>query len=62
MRPGKAKMILRGGAIQKVGKAGLVPTIPYTRILVPTSVRDEGTLTPTPAYSELLVPTVEEFV
>jgi len=62
-RPGKAKLILKGGAITKAGKAGLVPTVPYTRILTPTAVADEGNLVPTPAYTgDLLVPTVEEFV
>jgi len=60
MRPGKAKMTLRGGALTKVGKAGLVPTVPTAKILVPTGAQGEN-LVPTPAYTELLVPTVEEF-
>jgi hypothetical protein len=62
-RLGKAKMILRGEALTKVGKAGLVPTVPTTKILVPSGVQDHGSLVPTPAYTDgLLVPTVEEFV
>jgi hypothetical protein len=62
MRPGKAKLILRGGPITKAGKAGLVPTVPTAKILVPSGVQDRS-LVPTPAYTDgLLVPTVEEFV
>jgi len=62
-RLGKARMTLRGGAITKAGKAGLVPTVPTAKILVPTGVQDHGSLVPTPAYTDgLLVPTVEEFV
>jgi hypothetical protein len=61
-RPGKARLTLRGGAITKVGKAGLVPTVPTAKILVPSGVQESG-LVPTPAYTDgLLVPTVEEFV
>jgi len=62
MRPGKARMTLRGGPITKVGRAGLVPSVPTAKILVPTGARDSGNLVPTPAYTELLVPTAEEFV
>src|SRR5262245_14188698 len=64
MRPGKTKLILRGKSIQKIGKAGLVPTVPTAKILIPTAVQEYGSLAPTPAYTdqELLVPTVEEFV
>ena len=63
MQPGKAKLILTGGAITKVGKAGLVPSIPVAEILSPTGVQDFGNLVPTPAYTDdLLVPTVEEVV
>jgi hypothetical protein len=62
-QPGKAKLILRGGAITKVGKAGMVPTVPSAGILTPTGVEDFGNLVPTPAYTDgLLVPTVEELV
>ena len=62
-RLGKARMTLRGGAITKVGKAGLTPTVPTAKILVPTGLQDFGNLVPTPAYTDgLLVPTVEEFV
>ena len=63
MRPGKGKMTLRGGAITKAGKAGLVPTLPYSRNLIPTAVVMYGNLAPSPAEDrDLLVPTVEEFV
>jgi hypothetical protein len=64
MRPGKAKLILRAQEINKIGKAGLVPTIPTAKILVPSAVQEYGNLVPTPAYTdqELLVPTQEEFV
>jgi hypothetical protein len=62
MRPGKARMTLRGGPLTKVGKAGLVPTVATPKILVPSAFHDEGNIVPTPAYTELLVPTVEEFV
>jgi hypothetical protein len=62
MRPGIAKMTLRGGPLQKVGKAGLVPTVATSKILVPHASADQGNIVPTPAYTELLVPTVEEFV
>jgi|SRR5262252_9543520 len=60
---GKARLILRGGAIHKVGKAGLVPTVPVVGLLVPTAVQGYGNLVPSEAYTgDLLVPTVEEFV
>ena len=62
IQPHKPKLILIGGALGRVGKAGMVPTIPVAEILTPTPARDEGSLVPTPAYTELLVPTVEEFV
>jgi hypothetical protein len=63
LRPGKARMLLKGGPLTKVGKAGLVPTVPVTEILTPTPVQDYGNLVPNEAYTgDLLVPTVEEFV
>jgi hypothetical protein len=61
VQPQKPKLILRGGAITKVGKAGMVPTVPVTITLTP-SPAGSSVLVPTPAYTELLVPTVEEFV
>lgn len=63
-QPGKAKLILRAKEINKIGKAGLVPTVPTAEILVPSAVQGYGNLVPTPAYTdqELLVPTQEEFV
>jgi hypothetical protein len=62
MRPGIAKLTLRGGPLTKVGKAGLVPTVATPKILAPHASADQGNIVPTPAYTELLVPTVEEFV
>jgi hypothetical protein len=61
---GKAQLILRGGAIHKAGKAGLVPTVPVSRLLVPTAIQDDGTLVPTVVDPDrdLLVPTTVEYV
>lgn len=62
IQPHKPKLILKGKQINRIGKAGLVPTIPVAEILTPSAPRDEGSLVPSPAYTGLLVPTVEEFV
>jgi len=57
-RIGKAKMTLRGGKITKVGKAGLVPSIPINELLVPSGIQAYGNLSPSPASGDdLLVPT-----
>lgn len=61
MQPLKPKVILRGGAVGRVGKAGMLPTIPATIILTPSPAQD-GLLVPTAAYTGLLMPTVEESV
>ena len=63
-RFGKAQLILRGGSLGKVGKAGLVPTVPVAGLLVPDAVVEYGELAPTPTDPdrELLVPTVVEYV
>lgn len=60
---GKAKLILKAGALGKVGKAGLVPVIPLEKPLNPAAI-DDWLLIPTvlPEEEILLVPTVEEFV
>lgn len=61
--PQKPKLILRAKALGRIGKAGLVPTIPTDRPLTPSPALPEDNLVPTPAYTGgLLVPTVERTV
>lgn len=63
VQPHKAKLILKGGELGRAGKAGLIPTIPVTKVLTPSAAQASGSLVPTPAYTDgLLAPTVEEFV
>lgn len=59
---GKSHLILKGKQINRVGRAGLIPTAPVTIILTPTTPHADTGLVPSPAYTELLVPTAEKFV
>jgi hypothetical protein len=59
VQPGKAKLSLTGGTLGRVGKAGLTPSPPIDRPLLPSPAQEE-LLVVTPAYTDgLLVPTVE---
>ena len=61
VQPGKAKLILRGGEIRKVGKAGLIPTQCVVAVLSPSACQGMN-LVPSPAYTEVLVPSKVEQV
>ena len=58
---GKPKLILRGKQIRRVGKAGLIPTIPEAVYLTPTA-EESHALDPTREESVLLTPTPQVYV
>jgi hypothetical protein len=58
---GKPKLILRGKQIRRVGKAGLIPTIPTAELLSPT-VAKSAILTPSYEEQVILTPTPQVYV
>lgn len=59
---GKSRLILRGGRIKKVGRAGMIPSVPQAGLLTPTPAGADADLAPSPAQAETLTPSGEVIV